>query len=133
VTDSVARDVRLVCHREKLFGRFGEFRFAEPPFRYCQGMKADTSLFITVGKANRVVSVGRLWQAPGQQGANHTALIHAISMKRGPGKMCPQSDDLAVQSNVRWAGADYNLGVAKIDSAGVEWDYLLGPIDCHRV
>jgi hypothetical protein len=133
VTDSVAREARLVCQRDQLVGQFGERRFAEPPLRYCEGTKGDTAIFIVVGKRNRVVSVGRIWQAPGRQGAAHAALIQAISAQRGPGTMCPQSDDLAVQSNVRWEGPGYNLGVARIDSAGVGWNYLLGPIDCHRL
>src|SRR5678816_2225206 len=97
VADSVARGIKLTCHREKFQGQYGEFRFAQPPFYFCQGMKADTFLSIALGKDDRAVWVERLWQAPNQQRTSHEALVRALSAHLGEGDMCPQSDDLAVR------------------------------------
>jgi hypothetical protein len=132
VTDSVTAGVTLTCRPSEFSGKFGEFRFAQPPFRECEGSKADTGLSIASGAGHRVVWVSRSWQPSTEQSLAHHDLVQTLESKLGPGKMCPQSDDQAVQENVRWAGEGYNLGVAKIDSSHVAWGYSLGPIDCHR-
>jgi hypothetical protein len=132
VTDSVTAGIALTCRPSEFSGKYGEFRFAEPPFRLCEGLRADTALSIASGANHRVVWVSRSWKASDGQSAAHVELVQKLSSRWGAGRMCPQSDDHAVRENVRWAASGYNLGVAKIDSSDVAWGYSLGPIDCHR-
>jgi hypothetical protein len=132
VTDSVTAGVMLTCRPSEFSGQYGEFRFAQPPFRQCEGSKADTSLSIASGADHRVVWVSRSWRPSAPQNMAYRGLVQALESTLGPGQMCLQSDDRAVRENVRWAGEGYNLGVAKIDSSDVAWGYSLGPIDCHR-
>ncbi len=133
VTDSVSVSVNLNCRPLDFSGQFGEFRYAKPPFLHCVGRRADTAFVIVSGAAGRIVYVSRSWKASGGQAPDYDRLLAVLSADLGPGRLCPQSDDLAVRDNRGWAGAGYHLGIAKIDSAELGLSYSLGPIDCHGV
>ncbi len=134
VADSVlAGGLSLDCNREELQAQVAEFRYAEPPFNYCQGSKGDTSVFVTYGAERRVIWVNWQWRPDDGQTAAYELLLERLEAQHGPSHLCPQSDDLAATQNRRWQAPGMNFGVVRLFEDRVGLGYVLGPIDCHGV
>jgi hypothetical protein len=100
------------------------------PFQFCLAQKADTIVSIGLDLSGTLFSLDRGWK-PADPTATYQEIVETIKARLGFHRLCPQSDEVAITQNRRWALSSWSIGVYLVKDSIVHVNHQLGPIVCH--